>query len=220
VRHLGSIVLSLILAPVVYVLAGIGVVEAVENASVAPQHDYLKTTLGILALGAAGLLYCLLVMTRISPIGPVLAALLYFAVSVWALFAFASLADLLPEPLFGIRRAAFAPLNGITLLLAVPLLVTIVSPRRWRRSAQPAAPVPAAPVGYPPPPASYHPGYPPPPSYQPNYPVPAQPGQPLDATRPLYPPPMAPPVMSAPPVSPAPADAPVDPDAPTRKFGI
>jgi hypothetical protein len=208
-RHLGSILLSLILAPVVYVLAGIGAVQSIEGGSLASHHDYLKIAVGVLALAAAGLLYCLLVMTRISPVGPVLAGLLYLAVSGWALFASDSLGRLLPDSVLGVRRAADAPLGGITLLLAVPLLVTIVSPRRWRRYAQPAAPAPAAPAGYP----SPSPYYPPPTGYQP-------PPQPLDATRPLYPPPMSPPVMSAPPVSPAPAQPPVDPEAPTHKLGI
>jgi hypothetical protein len=137
VRHLGSIVLSLILAPVIYLLAGIGVVEAVENGSVAEHPDYVKVTIGILAIGAAGLLYCLLALTRISPVGPVLAALLYFAVSVWALFSYDSLGKLLPDSVLGVHRAADAPLNGIALLLGVPLLVTLLSPRRWRRYAQP-----------------------------------------------------------------------------------
>jgi hypothetical protein len=163
-RHLGSIVLSLILAPVIYLLAGIGLAEALANSSFAPHVDHLRLTLGILALVAAGLLYCLLVLTRISPIGPVLASLLYFTVSVWALFAYHSLGRLLPDSVLGVRGAAELPLNGVSLVLAVPLLLTIVSPRRWRRYAQPPAP--------------YTPGYPPPP----------EPWQPPDATLPLYPP--------------------------------
>jgi hypothetical protein len=178
VRHLGSIVLSLILAPVIYLLAGIGVVEAVENGSVAEHPDYVKVTIGILAIGAAGLLYCLLALTRISPVGPVLAALLYFAVSVWALFSYDSLGKLLPDSVLGVHRAADAPLNGIALLLGVPLLVTLLSPRRWRRYAQPPA-APAAPVGYPPPPAPYHPDYPAPVS-----PAPADP--PVDPDAPTH----------------------------------
>jgi hypothetical protein len=213
-RHLGSIVLSLILAPVIFLLAGVGAVQAIEGGALASHHDYLKITVGVLALVAAGLLYCLLVMTRISPLGPVLAGLLYLAVSGWALFAYHSLDKLLPDSVLGVRRAADAPLGGMALLLAVPLLVTIVSPRRWRRYAQPAAAAPATPVGYPQP----SPYYPPPAGYLPPYqPAPAQ--QPLDATRPLYPPPLSPPVMSAPPVSPAPAQPDVDPDAPTHKLG-
>jgi hypothetical protein len=229
-RHLGSIVLSLILAPAVYLLAGIGLVEAVGNASVAGHPDYLKVTLGILAIGAAGLLYSLLVLTRLSPTGPVLAGLLYLTVSVWALFSYASLGKLLPDSVLGVHGAADAPLTGVALILVVPLLLTILSPRRWRRYAQaaPAAANGAGSVGYQPPPA-YNPSYPPPAGYQPGYPAPAT-QSPLDATRPLYPPPMAPPVMAPAPTSPAPVSAPVglrqqpeppvDPDAPTHKLGI
>lgn len=163
-RHLGSIVLSLILAPVIYLLAGIGLAEALGNSSTASRPDHLKVTLGILALVAAGLLYCLLVLTRISPIGPVLASLLYFTASVWALFAHDSLGRLLPDSVLGIHGAADLPLNGVSLVLAVPLLLTAVSPRRWRRYAQPPAPYG---LSYPPPPA---------------------PWQPPEATIPLYPP--------------------------------
>lgn len=204
-RHLGSIVLSLILAPVAYLLAGIGVVEAVDNASLAEHPNYLKVTIGILAIGAAGLLYSLLVLSRLSPLGPVLAGLLYLTATVWALFSYDSLGKLLPDSVLGVHRAADAPLNGLALLMAVPLLLTILSPRRWRRYPRPAVPATAGSVGYEPP-APYHPSYPPPVGYQPGYPAPA-PQSPSDATRPLYPPPMAPPVM-----------APVDPDEPTQKL--
>ena len=222
-RHLGSIVLSLILAPAAYLLAGIGLVEAVDNSSVAPHHDYLKVTLGILAIGGAGLLYSLLVLSRLSPLGPVLAGLLYLTASVWALFSYDSLGKLLPDSVLGVHRAADAPLNGLALLMAVPLLLTILSPRRWRRYAQPgaaAAPAMAGSVGYQPPPP-YNPSYPAPAGYQPQpaYPGPAA-QSPLDATRPLYPPPMTPPVMAPAPTSPAPAEPPVDPEAPTHKLGI
>jgi hypothetical protein len=173
-RHLGSIVLSLILAPAIYLLAGIGLAEALENSTVVGVHlDRLKVTVGILALVGAGLLYCLLVLTRLSPIGPVLASLLYFTVSIWALFAYHSLGRVLPDPVLGVRGAADLPLNGVSLVLAVPLLLTVVSPRRWRRYAQPPAP---STLNYPPPPAPWQP------SYQ----------QPLDTTIPLYPPPTDP----------------------------
>ena len=233
-RHLGSIVLSLILAPAAYLLAGIGVVEAAGNASVAPHPDYAKVTLGVLAIGAAGLLYALLVLTRISPVGPLLAGLLYLTASVWALYSYATLGKLLPDSVLGVRGAADAPLNGVALVLAVPLLLTVLSPRRWRRYAQPAAPAAATgagSIGYPPP-AGYNPSYPPPAGYQPSYPALTQPApqSPLDATLPLYPPPMTPPVMAPASTSPAPVSPsvgappqpwpPVDPDAPTHKLGI
>ena len=167
-RHLGSIVLSLILAPVIYLLAGVGLAEALANSSVAPHVDRLKLTLGILALISAGLLYCLLVLTRVSPLGPVLASLLYFTASVWALFDYPSLGRLLPDSVLGVHGAADLPLNGVSLVLAVPLLLTSVSPRRWRRYAQPPAP------------------------YGLSYPPPPTPWQPPDATLPLYPPPVDP----------------------------
>src|SRR6266704_252831 len=77
-RHLGSIALSLVLAAGVYVLVGIGSVrlsEAVIADSV--KHDYTGRAIGVFALLVAGALYMLMVLPRISPLGPVLAALAY-----------------------------------------------------------------------------------------------------------------------------------------------
>ncbi|TML33004.1 MAG: hypothetical protein E6G35_01050 [Actinobacteria bacterium] len=207
-RHLGSIVLSLVVTALLYVLAGLGTVKVFSTTE---SGGHLGTTaVGVLALIAAGLLYTLLMLPRWSPLGLVLAGLVLLVIQGWDLFASTNFVQTLSAKVLGTDAVLYAPARfGLPLILAMPLLLTIVSPRRWRRSAQPAAPVqypPAAqPYGYQPyapsyPPAPPGPSYPaaPAPSSVPPVPVPAaEDGS--SATRPLYPPP-----SSFPPPPPAP----------------
>ena len=186
-RHLGSIVLSLLLAPIIYALTGIGMVKM----SGVPRHpsasDYVTLSIGLAALIGAGLVYSVLVLTRLSPLGPVLAGLGFLAMTGWYLVNRGSFTRTISSDALGVRGAAWAPAGAVTVLLAVPLLVTIVSPRRWRRWANPPAAV-AAP-GYTPP--GDEPNYPGMPaystSYSPSYsPSPAYPGSPVYPSTPAY----------------------------------
>jgi len=185
-RHLGSILLSVVLAAGVYVLVGIGSVR-LGVALAITGHDYTNEAIGAAALLAAGALYAAMVLPRLSPLGPLLAALAFLGVEVYALVAREQFAQQFDKSLLGAHGALAAPvLFGVPLLLAVPLLATMLSPQRWRGTAgQPAAAAPygaapyaaapgAVPPGafppYPPPGAgSYSPppssGYPPPPLY-------------------------------------------------------
>jgi hypothetical protein len=136
-RHLGSFVLSVLLGPLTYALCGIGLVQVSQTGH---QH-YLAISIGLAALVAAGVAYALLVLPRVAPIGPFLLALGYLAVSAWALFDRASFVRLVPYNALGVHGAAWAPAGTLTTLLAVPLLLTVFSPRRWRRHAYPPAAV-------------------------------------------------------------------------------
>jgi hypothetical protein len=220
VRHLGSILFSLIVAPVIYLLIAVGVRYVVDDGSLAAHHDYVKATIGVLALLGAALLYCVLVLTRLSPVGPVLAGLAFLVVSAWIIFASSSFVNVMPIRFTGVSRQPVMPAGTEMLLLAVPLVLTVVSPRRWRRYGSVAAPAAMGPVSYPAPPG-YQAQYPPPAGYRPGPPAtsPMDSAQQLDPTKPLYPPPIAPPVMQ-PPIGPAPVSPPVDPDAPTHRFGL
>lgn len=183
-RHLGSIVLSLLLAPIVYALTGIGLVKM----SGIPRHlstsDYGTLAIGLGALIGAGLVYSVLVLTRLSPLGPVLAGLGFLAMTGWFIGNRASFTRTISSDALGVRGAAWAPAGAVTVLLAVPLLVTIVSPRRWRRWANPPAAV-AAPGYTPPGDEPNYPGlsYPGAPAYSPS---PAYPGSPVYSTAPTY----------------------------------
>jgi hypothetical protein len=231
-RHLGSIVLCLVLTPVIYLLIGVGVSKINGDPGV------VSLAIGCFALATAGLLYAILTMTRISPVGPVLAGLTLIGVQIWALAASESFRSVVPRRVLGVPSAGTLPAEaGYALLLAVPLLLTIVSPRRWRRSAQPVAPAPyaapaAAPYGYqpyapsypPPPGGPMYPGAPPPsvPTSAPPVPVPvpAPADEDNSATRPLYPPPSSFPAPPPPqpgypwPAPPVPQPAPPPSSAP------
>jgi hypothetical protein len=182
-RHLGSIVLSLLLAPIIYALTGIGLVKM----SGVPRHlstsDYGTLSIGLAALVGAGLVYSVLVLTRLSPLGPALAGLGFLAMTGWYLGNRDSFTRTISSDALWVRGAAWAPAGAVTVLLAVPLLVTIASPRRWRRWANPPAAV-AAP-GYTPP--GDEPNYPGAPAYSPSYsPSPAYPGSPAYSSTPAY----------------------------------
>ena len=70
-RHLGSIVLAIVFAPLIYILAGVGQVKFVAGTAGA-STDWAAVGIGIGALVVAALLYSVLVMTRISPLGPII----------------------------------------------------------------------------------------------------------------------------------------------------
>jgi hypothetical protein len=137
VRHLGSIALSIVLAPLVYLLAGLGV-EKFNTVSGGSQ-DWTATGIGALALIVAAGLYALLVMTRLSPLGPLVAGVLFLVTAAWVLFGDSSFTKLLGGRVLDVRPGIAPAESGLVLLLAVPLLATIVSPRRWRTSATPVA---------------------------------------------------------------------------------
>ena len=132
-RHLGSIVLSLLLGPIVYVLTGVGLVRLAGTERDWYQVDRPPVLIGLGALAAAGILYAVLVFARLSPLGPFLVGLGFLGLTTWGLFDGASLTDLLPESIVGVSGSTGEPAYAVALLLAVPLLATIVIPRRWRR---------------------------------------------------------------------------------------
>jgi hypothetical protein len=129
-RHLWSLLLALGLTPVIYAVAG------VSAARLADAHQ-LGTTAGI-GLGAgllAGVLYAVLVMVRLSPVGPMVAGLAYLGVTIWWLVDREGFTSVIPADLFGEQGALHRPVGMGTALLAAPLILTVFSPRRWRKSA-------------------------------------------------------------------------------------
>ncbi|MBO0871641.1 MAG: hypothetical protein J2P15_24075, partial [Micromonosporaceae bacterium] len=126
-RHLGSILLSVILAPVIYLLAGIGVAKL----SIGAEKLSTGALIGFVALLGAGALYAVLMLARLSPAGTLLAGLAYLAVSAWFLVS-PGMVNHLPHSVIGVQGAATFPLGGVAAVLAVPLLATVFSARRWR----------------------------------------------------------------------------------------
>jgi hypothetical protein len=137
-RHLISLVLGVILAPVIYVLAGIANSKLFEH-FVDNRNDFLTLAIGLVCILAAGGLYSVLVLARLSPVGTVLAGLILFIPSMWVLFDATGFDRLLPAKFLGVPGALQNGAGPMFLLAAVPLLATVFSPRRWRSSAQPSA---------------------------------------------------------------------------------
>ena len=140
-RHLLSVLLALILAPIVYICAGFSAAWFAE-ATTQGNADVAKGLLGLGAAVVGGAIYAILVLARISPMGPVLAGLLYLGVGAWAVTDQSTFADTMPTNLFGVNNVLQAAVPFGTSLLAVPLLITVFSPRRWRSTDQ------AGQVGY------------------------------------------------------------------------
>lgn len=172
-RHLLSLLLAVVLTPVVFFASGYGSIKFAESVA---TNRVAPTLLALAAIAAAGIAYGILILARLSPLGTVLAGLALLGVVGWALVDANSYVDTVPNSLFGQRGLFTAPVNAMTAILAVPLLFTIASPRRWRRYANPAAagPVSAAPTYPTPDPSS--PTYNP--SYSPAYTPPAAPYSP------------------------------------------
>ncbi len=224
-RHLASIVLSIVLAPVIYVLTGIGLVKVLTAFEPGNAHLTAASGLGLLALLAAGALYAVLAQARLSPLGPFLAGLAFLGIGLWAVITPSSTAKL-PQSVFGIAEVAQQPLLGMTVLLAVPLMLTILSPYRWRRYAQPRPAAPAYPFNYAPPPPYPSPGpasAPPAPAPEPA-PAPASPAPTFGPSSPFpAPPPFPAPAAfstptSAPPAWPTGPSTGVESDHPTQRM--
>jgi hypothetical protein len=157
-RHLLSFVLSLILAPLIFLSAGYAQVQWTEQADAA-----WRPLLALVGIVAAGLLYAVLVLTRLSPVGLFLAGAAFFGVGMWSLFAASSWQDLMPDRFLGVDHLLSAPVEGFGpayAILGMPLMLTVFSPRRWRRYPNGA---PAAELAYTPGGVSaapdYSPGY-------------------------------------------------------------
>jgi hypothetical protein len=136
-RHLLSLVLGLILAPLIYILTGVANVKFFEYYVRSDKTDFVALAVCVVCALAAGGLYTVLVLARLSPVGPVLAGLILFVSGILMLFT-NSLADALPSTFLGVPDALQDVGGTLFLIAPVPLLCTVLSPRRWRSSAQPA----------------------------------------------------------------------------------
>lgn len=131
-RHLWSLLLALGLTPLIYAIAGVSAVRLADARG-------LDAAAGIgLAAGlVAGGLYALLVMVRLSPVGPVVAGLAYLGVTIWALVNWDNFTATIPEHVFGMSGILYRPVGMGTALLAAPLILTVFSPHRWRGGPKP-----------------------------------------------------------------------------------
>lgn len=140
VRHLGSLLLALLAAPLGFVLTGRGLGGLAQVASDAPaadRTDYFAIATNAAAVGLAGLIIALLTMARFSPLGPGLAGAGYLTIGIWALVDRNELLATVPADLVGLNEQRFTAATAVAPLVAVPLLMTVFIPRRWRGRDRP-----------------------------------------------------------------------------------
>lgn len=135
-RHFGSLLLAAVFAPAVFLLTGTGLSAFASARSDTFTDDPFGTLAALGALLLAGVLYGILVMVRLSPVGPGLAGIALMGASVFALVAPATYDETLSS--LQVHMGGAVGQWGLGVLLGVPLLATLTSPRRWRRSAEPA----------------------------------------------------------------------------------
>jgi hypothetical protein len=170
-RHLLSVVLSIILAPVIYVAAGLAALKLDAAHLATTSIHWTDAEVGLAAGVVAGALYAVLVMARISPLGPAIAGLAYLGVTIWSFLQPTSFRDRFDFDIVGQHHVLLQPAGAGTLLLAIPLLATVFSTRRWSPGPPSGLPYDAAPI-YPPTPASAAPNYGDPPTLTlPDYPA-------------------------------------------------
>jgi hypothetical protein len=138
-RHLRSIFYALVLAPCIWVLLAVGFTDDLSSRG----RDFFaaESISGLLLLIFSGILFSILAAGPVSPAGPVLAGAAYLGVTIWAFNAPASYASLwAPEVAkegFDLSRPGY----GLAAVLAVPLLGTALSARRWARYEPPVLPI-------------------------------------------------------------------------------
>jgi hypothetical protein len=126
-RHVRSFVLSLVLAPLIWALTGLGL--AVHEGIGLDLAAEPARQVGLGALAGAGVLAATLVVGRLSPVGPTLAGLGFLAAVAYA----PSLRPLVPALPNGLDAALVLPADGFAVVLGIPLLATVFSGHRWRR---------------------------------------------------------------------------------------
>lgn len=134
-RLLGSLIITIIFAPATYVLTGVGLVKFNAATATGASGGKLTMAAAIGALAAAGLLYAILTISRLNPLGPILAGFGYLAVAAYALTSHASFLARMPHSVVGIH-GAMTGAAPVAALLAIPLLGTAFMARRWRGRAE------------------------------------------------------------------------------------
>lgn len=130
-RHVRSVLYALVLAPAVWILCGVGFTQDLTGR--ARDAGSVETGIAMLLLILAGAAYAILIFSPISPLGPALFGLIFLGITAWALAAPDAYADVWPA---GITKEGFdlsRPGYALAALLAVPMLCTALSARRWSR---------------------------------------------------------------------------------------
>jgi hypothetical protein len=138
-RHLRSILYALVLAPAVWVLAGVGFTHDLTSRG----RDFFtaESLSGLLLLIFAGILFAIMAFSPISPLGPTISGAVFLGVTYWAWSSPSSYAGVWSPDVVKDGFDLSRPGYGLAALLAVPLLCTALSARRWARYEPPVLPI-------------------------------------------------------------------------------
>jgi hypothetical protein len=139
VRHLRSILYALVLAPAVWILSGVGFTHDLTGR--APEYGGVETFTRLLLLLLAGTAYAILLLSPISPAGPAAFGVIFLGIGVWALASPSSYHDVWPASVAKDGFDLSLPGYGLAALLALPLICTALSLRRWERYEPPQVPL-------------------------------------------------------------------------------
>jgi hypothetical protein len=120
---------ALVLAPAVWVLVAVGLTH--DLTARGRDGFAVESLTGLLLLLLGGAAYGILVFAPISPLGPVVAGLVFLVAGVWAIESPSGYAGMWPS---GVVKDGFdlsRPGYGLAALLSVPLILTVLSVRRW-----------------------------------------------------------------------------------------
>ena len=138
-RHVRSILYALVLAPVIWVLVAVGFTD--DLSSRGREFFAVESVSGLLLVIFAGILFAILAGGPVSPAGPVLTGIVFLGVTIWAWNSPAAYASLwapeVAKDSFDLSRPGY----GLAALLAIPLLGTALSARRWARYEPPVLPI-------------------------------------------------------------------------------
>ncbi len=132
-RHLGSLLAGLLVAPVVWVLTGFAQVDLASHLT-GRDHAYPTSQIWppALLLTVTGLILGLVASTRLSPVGPGIAGLLYLVATGYWLAVPRHVSRALPASVAGERGVLTRPLEtGVIPLLGGLLVVALFAATRW-----------------------------------------------------------------------------------------
>ncbi len=134
-RHFGSLVAGLLVAPLTWVLTGYAQVHLSAHL-IGRNHAYPTSQVwpSLLLLAATGLIVGMIASTRISPVGPGLAGALYLVATVYWLAVPREVYRTLPTSVAGEHGVLTRPLEtGVAPLVGALLLVGLFATTRWPR---------------------------------------------------------------------------------------
>lgn len=141
-RHLLSLVFSVVATVAWYAVVGVAISIHASHGGTNGYFGDQLIFIALLMLG--GGLYAATLLPRLSPVGPGVAGLvvLILGMAQVALADGARPFDALPADLFGQKGALSAPSTlGITTFAAIPMLLTVVVPSRWRGNGATSHPI-------------------------------------------------------------------------------